>query len=176
MSCDSQSLQVCDKGCIMVLFLEIDHQVVPDQTPEVILSRGSRQVSSLVVCLLALCTIALDAQVGQEGIGEANQMQVCNCRPIGAILVVTEPQQLLQVFYPLLNAPPPIVSLDELRRRERRGVRDEPNALVRAPFAREDHMKGAEGADLEPPGINIAGAGLSMRLRQDERLGAAPTK
>src|SRR5215216_4747844 len=89
MSGDSQSLQVCDKGCIVVLFHEVDHQVVPDQTPEVILSRGSRQVSSLVVCLLALCTIALDAPVGQEGIGEANQMQVCHGRPIGAILVVT---------------------------------------------------------------------------------------
>jgi hypothetical protein len=82
----------------MVLFPQVGKQVVPDQPPEAILSRGSRQISSLVVCALALCTIALDARVSQEGIGEANQMQVCNCRPRGAILVVTEPQQLLQVF------------------------------------------------------------------------------
>jgi len=56
-----------------------------------------------MTCPLALCTCSLDAQVGQEGIGKADQMQVCNCRPIGAILVMPEPQQLLDVFQPLLN-------------------------------------------------------------------------
>jgi hypothetical protein len=38
-----------------------------------------------------LCTCPLDAQVGQEGIAKTDQMQVCNCRPIGAILVMAQP-------------------------------------------------------------------------------------
>ena len=58
-----------------------------------------------MMCPLALCTCSLDAQVGQEGIGEAGQMQVCHGRPVRAILVLTEPQQLLDVFQPLLHGP-----------------------------------------------------------------------
>jgi hypothetical protein len=56
-----------------------------------------------MTCPLALCTCTLDTQVGQEGISETNQMQVCHCRSRGAILVLAEPQQLLDVFYPLFN-------------------------------------------------------------------------
>lgn len=87
----------------MALLLQIGDEVLPEQTPELVLNSSGREVSSLVTCPVALCTYTLNAQVGQEGIGEADQMQVCNCRPIGAILVVAEPQQLLQVFHPLLD-------------------------------------------------------------------------
>jgi hypothetical protein len=100
---DSKSLQLCEYGLLIALLLEAGNHVIPDQTPELILSRGGRAVSSLVVSPLALGTVALDAQVGQEGIGKTNQMQVCNCRPIRAILVLAEPQQLLRVFQPLLS-------------------------------------------------------------------------
>jgi hypothetical protein len=49
-----------------------------------------------MTCSLALCTCSLDAQVDQEGIGEADQMQVCHGRPVRAILVLTESQRLLE--------------------------------------------------------------------------------
>lgn len=106
----------------MALLLEVGHQVFPDQTSELFLSRSGRQVSSLVTCLLALCTRTRNPQVGQEGIGKTNQMQVCNCRPIRAILVLAEPQQLLGVFDPLLNFPALLVRLDEPCVREVRVV------------------------------------------------------
>ncbi len=67
----------------MVLLLEGGDQIIPHQTSELIVSSGDRLVSSLVVGTLALCTDALEAQVGQEGIGEADQMPGCNCRPRG---------------------------------------------------------------------------------------------
>jgi hypothetical protein len=56
-----------------------------------------------------LYTCSLDSQVDQEGIGEADQMQVCHGRPVRAILVLTEPQQLLDVFQPLLHGPALVV-------------------------------------------------------------------
>jgi hypothetical protein len=55
--------------------------------------------------LLALCTCTLETQVGQEGIGKTHQMQVYNCGPVGAILVLAQPQQLFGVFPKLLNGP-----------------------------------------------------------------------
>ena len=76
----------------MALLSQISHEVLPEQTPELILSRSGREVGSLVVCPVALCTCIVDAQGGQEGRGEADQMQVCHGRPRGAILVVAEPQ------------------------------------------------------------------------------------
>ena len=80
----------------MALLLQIGTQVLPEQTSELVLSCSSRQGRSLVTCPLALCTYTRNTQVGQEGIGEADQMQVDNCRPIRAILVVAPPQQLLR--------------------------------------------------------------------------------
>jgi hypothetical protein len=87
----------------MALLFQVDDQVSPEQIPELILRSGGREVSSCGTCPSTLCTMAFNAQVGQEGVGEADQMQVCNCRPVGAILVLAEPQQLLHVFHPLLN-------------------------------------------------------------------------
>ena len=76
----------------MAFLFEVDDQVSPEQTPELILRSGGREVSSGGTCPSALCTMALNAQVGQEGVGEADQMQVCNCRPVRAILVMAKPQ------------------------------------------------------------------------------------
>jgi hypothetical protein len=87
----------------MTLLFQIGDKVLPKQTPELILSRSGRDVSSLVTCPVALCTCTCDAPVGQEGIGEADQMPVCHGRPVGAILVMAEPQQRLGVFHPRLD-------------------------------------------------------------------------
>jgi hypothetical protein len=75
----------------MVLLLQIGDHVIPDQTPELFLSSSRGPVSSLPLCALALCAMTRNAQGGQEGLGKADQMQVCNCRPIRAVLVVAEP-------------------------------------------------------------------------------------
>jgi hypothetical protein len=75
----------------MARLFQGDEQVSPEQTPELILRSGGRDVSSCGTCPLALCTMALNAQVGQAGVGEADQMQVCNCRSGRAILVMATP-------------------------------------------------------------------------------------
>jgi hypothetical protein len=54
---------------------------------------------------LAMCTMARKAQVSQEGIGKARQIQVCNNGLTGTVLVLAGPQQLLDVFCTLLNRP-----------------------------------------------------------------------
>jgi hypothetical protein len=98
----------------MGLLFQVSNQVCPKQCPELILRSSSRYIRSSLACPLALCTMALDAQVGQEGIGETDQMQVCNCRPVRAILALAEPQQLFGIFYPLLNGPAFFVCSDEV--------------------------------------------------------------
>jgi hypothetical protein len=75
---------------------------LPEQTPELVLSPSRQQISNLATCPVAVCTRSLEAQVGQEGIGETHQMQVYNCRQIGSGLVLTQLQQQLQVFHLLL--------------------------------------------------------------------------
>jgi hypothetical protein len=87
----------------MALLLERGYQVLPDQTAESFLSRRDRHASSLVTCPFALCTLALEAQVGQEGRGQTDQMPVCHGGPIRAVLVLPQPQQLLRVFQPRLD-------------------------------------------------------------------------
>ena len=123
----------------MALLFQVGDQS-SQSSPELILRSSSREVRSSVTCPLALCTMALDAQVGQEGIGEADQMQVCNCRPVRAILVLAEPQQLLSVFQPLLNGPAFFVRPDDVCGGKRRSVGHQPEDLVGGPFAREDDV------------------------------------
>ena len=158
----------------MALLLQIGHQVLPEQTSELVLSCSGRQVRSLVTCPLALCTSTRHTQVGQEGIGEADQMQVDNCRPIRAILVVAQPQQLLTVLKELRNFPAPVVRLDEPSSRHLRVVGDQPKDLAGGPCAREDDMQATELAHLQPPGIEIAVTDLPMGLHEHERGGTAP--
>jgi hypothetical protein len=67
-------------------------------------------------------------------------MPVDNCRPIRAILVVAQLQQLLGVFHPLLNFPTPVVRLDEPTGRQLRVVGHQPEDLVGGSLAREDDI------------------------------------
>ena len=89
----------------MVLFLEVSDDVVPNQTSQLFLSRSGGPLSSLIISPLALCTRAHDAQVGQEGIGQADQVQVCHCGMISPVLILVQPQQLLTVLEELLHGP-----------------------------------------------------------------------
>jgi hypothetical protein len=65
----------------MVSLSQIFNQVVPEQTSEVILRGRDGPVSSLLPLPMAWCTLARHAQVGQEGIGKADQIQLCNRGP-----------------------------------------------------------------------------------------------
>lgn len=81
MSGDSKALQFCDHRLPRALFFQVRDQVVPDQTSKRLLGRSDRHASSFVTCLLPLCTVARHAQVGQEGRGDTDQMQVDHGRP-----------------------------------------------------------------------------------------------
>lgn len=118
----------------MVPPLQISAQVVPEQTPALALSFSGRHLSSRFPSLLALGTVALDAPVGQEGIGEVGQMQLCNCCPIGAILVLAQPQPLLGVFNSLRDGPAFVVCPDE-GGGELRGIGRQPLDLLGGPCA-----------------------------------------
>ena len=48
----------------MTLLFQIGEEILPEQTPELILRCGGRDVSRLGTCPMALCPVALKAQVG----------------------------------------------------------------------------------------------------------------
>ena len=125
----------------MALLSQVADEVIPEQSPEVVLSRSGRQVSSLLPCPLVLCAIALAAPVGQKGIGEAHQMQVCHGGPVGAVLVLAQPQQLLTVLEELLHGPAFFVRPNEPGGGECRGIADESEDLPGRPFARADDVQ-----------------------------------
>ena len=77
--------------------------VIPDDATHFVLEIGGGHLSSDIP--LSLCTFAIYGDVGQEGIGEANQMQVCNCRFIRDVLVLAQPQKLLTVLKEHFDAP-----------------------------------------------------------------------
>lgn len=160
----------------MALLSQVADEVIPEQSPEVVLSRSGRQVSSLLPCPLVLCTIALDAQVGQKGRGKAHPMQGGYCGPVGAVLVLAQPQQRLTVLEELLHGPAFFVRPNEPGGGECRGIADESEDLPDRPFAREDDVQGVEVADAQPPSIYKAVAGLALGLREDEGFGASPPK
>ena len=110
MSGHAKSLQCFDRMVIMALLLQRGDAVLPEQTAALVLSPSGREVNSLVLCPMALCTGMVDAQVGQEGRGETYQRQVCHGRSRRAILGVAEPQQLRDVFHPLFDGPAPVLS------------------------------------------------------------------
>ena len=102
--------------------MQVDDQVSPEQTPELLLRNGGREVSSCGTSPSALCTMALEAPVGQEGRGEADQRPVGHGGPGRAMLVMAKPQELLRVLYPVRNGPAFVVRSDDLWSGTRRGV------------------------------------------------------
>jgi recombinase/recombinase-like zinc beta ribbon protein len=85
------------------LLLQVGDEVLPEQSAKLVLSSGGRDASSIMTCSLAWCTGTREAQVGQAGRGERDQMPGCHGRAIGAMLVLAEPQQLLDVFETRFN-------------------------------------------------------------------------
>src|SRR3712207_5640075 len=132
----------------MMLSLQVGNGVVPNQTSQLFLSRSGGPMSSFIVCPLALCTRAHDAQVGQEGIGKADQVQVCNCGPIMPILILAQPQQLLTVLKELFHGPTFFIRLNQSSGREVRIVRDESEDTLFEAFTREDRVQRAKRTHL----------------------------
>jgi hypothetical protein len=130
---------------------KLDDQVIRDETPIYVLSGGDRQISRLRMLRLALWTVMLYAQVGQEGIREAAQIQVDHCGPTAALLAVALPRQRLGFFHKRLNRPPACVRQHKASREKLRVVGHQPENLPDLPFAREDHMQGAEAAHGQLP-------------------------
>jgi len=59
-----------------------------------------------------------EAQVGQEGIGKADPIQVCYGGPRRAVLLLAEPQQLLTVLEDLFYGPALFICLHQPSGRE----------------------------------------------------------
>jgi hypothetical protein len=90
-------------------------EVLPQQTPALVLSRRGCEGSRLMPCRLGMWPCALEAQGGQEGRGQADQRPVGHGRPGGAMLVMTEPQPRLAVLQPRLHGPARVVRPDDGR-------------------------------------------------------------
>jgi hypothetical protein len=102
---DAQPLQLFDHRLPMAFLPHVGDQVLPEHSPELVLSRSGRQVSSLLPWRVALCPGALKAPVGQAGRGEAHPRQVCHGGPGGTVLVVAQPEPLLTVCAARLHSP-----------------------------------------------------------------------
>jgi hypothetical protein len=127
----------------VALFLQRGDELLPEQTPELILNSSRREVSSLVPCPVAACTCLVDAQVGQEGVGTTHQRQGYHCRSRRALLGLAEPQQRLDGFPPPCDGPTPVIGLEQWGGRAFRGIADAPEALLGRPLAREDALEAA---------------------------------
>jgi hypothetical protein len=172
---DAKSLQFFDHRVILARLLQRGAEVLPEQTTELFLSSRGREGSSLVVCPVALCTCMVEAQVGQEGIGETDQMPVCHGRSIQAMLVLAESQPRLGVLHPRCAGPAPVVRLEQLGGRELRGLGDQPADRLGRPCPRADDLEEAQVADREPAGLDNAVAGAAVGLRDGEGRGAKPS-
>jgi hypothetical protein len=121
-----------------------------------------------------LCPGALNAPVGQEGIGEAHQRPVCHGGPGGTVLVLAQPEQLLTVCADRLHSPACFVRPNAPGGGECRGLGHASKKLPGRPLTREDAMPRAAVADRPPPGIHTAGTDVPMGLRDDARCGTPP--
>jgi hypothetical protein len=84
---------------------QILRQVVPDDAARFVLQVGVGQADSEFSSDFAFCTVTHNGDVGQQGEGEADQMQVGNCGLIRAVLVLAQPQKLFAVLEKDLNLP-----------------------------------------------------------------------
>src|SRR3712207_3661427 len=160
----------------MMLSLQVGNGVVPNQTSQLFLSSSGGPMSSFIACPLALCTRAPHAQVGQEGIGKADQVQGCHGGPIMPILILAQPQELLTVLQELFHGPTFCIRLNQSSGRQVRIVRDESEDLLFGAFAREDRVQQAKRTHLEPASIDEAVAGLPMWLCKHEHRGRTSPK
>jgi len=128
--------------------------VIPDNATYFVLEIGGGHLGSDIP--LSLCTFAIYGDVGQEGIGEANQMQVCNCRLVRDVLVLAQPQKLLTVLKEHFDAPTLAVHLHNLDGGKLGGIRNESQRLSFTILSREDHMQTTQATDLEPSCIDIS--------------------
>jgi hypothetical protein len=158
----------------MTFLPHVGDPVRPEPSPELVLSRSARQVSSLLPWRLAVCTVALHAQVGQEGRGEAHQLPGYNCGPVGTVLILAQPSPLLTVLEELRHSPAFFVRLHEPGGGECRGSGNESKNRPGRPLARADDVQRAEVADRQPPSIHQAVTDWPMGLRADERCGTPP--
>lgn len=130
-------------------------QVVPDDAAEFVLKVARGPASSGLAFSFALGTFALDREAGQEGIGEAHQMQVGNCGVIRAVLVLPQPQKLLAVFKEDLDTPAIIIDNDHLTGGQGRVIGGQTQTLSLSFFPGEDHMQTAQVTDVDPSGVDI---------------------
>jgi hypothetical protein len=122
---------------------------------------------------LALCTRAHEAQVGQEGIGQADQVQVCHGGLIHPVLIRAPPQQLPTVREERRHGPACFIPLHQVSGRECRIVRHASEDMLCGPVARADDRQRAKGPHLQSTSIDEAVVSLPVRRRRHERRGAA---
>jgi hypothetical protein len=171
---DAQPLQLFDHRLPVTVLPHVGEQVLPAPSPELVLSRSGRQVSSLLPWRLAVCTVALQAQVGQEGIGEAHPRPGCHGGPGGTVRVWAQPSQRRTGCEERLHRPACFVRPTAPGGGECRGLGHESKHLPGRPVTRADAVQRAEVADRQPPGIHTAGTDGPRGLREDERCATPP--
>jgi hypothetical protein len=171
---DAQPLQRFDHRLPMAFLPHVGDQVLPEHSPELVLSRSGRQVSSLLPWRVALCPGALKAPGGQEGRGEAHPRQVCHGGPAGTVLVLAQPEPLLTVCAARLHSPACFVRPPAPGGGECRGLGHASKQLPGRPLTRADAVQRAAVADRPPPGIHTAGTDMPLGLRAAARCGTPP--
>ena len=129
----------------MTVLYYILHRLLPGQLTHPGLELAHRrQTQHVLVFLLALCTLVLNGQVGQAGIGAIHQVQVSNYTAVPPYAVIAQPQLLLLVLDQHLNSPSLQVVGHNRFHRDAQVVRNQSNILSLVPPTREYHLDHTE--------------------------------
>lgn len=133
----------------MAMFDNIPYSLPPNQLTHPGLELAHRRQSQHVLfLLLALCTLVLNGQVGQAGIGGVDQVQVSDHTLVPQYAVIAQPQLLLLVLDQHLNGPSLQVVGHDGFARSPQVVRNQSDILSLSPPTRENHLHHAKFVQL----------------------------
>ncbi len=133
----------------MAAFDNILHRLPPGQLTHPGLELAHRrQLQHVFVFLLALCTLVLNGQVGQAGIGGIHQVQVSDHTLVPQHAVIAQAQLLLLILDQHLNGPSLQVVGHDGFARSPQVVRNQSNVLSLAPPTRKDRLYHTKFAQL----------------------------
>ena len=118
----------------------------------------------LGIVFMALCTLVIQANMGQAGIGTIDQGQVSNYRPVPPSTVIAQPQMLFLFFDHHLNCPTLQIAADNFLHRQAQVVRNQGNHITIVPALGEHNFNFAKFIHHSSTLSEFVGGGFTQPL------------